>query len=275
MCFGDITADVLLPLQKFVLCSLKSVTDLLWTFVVPRYPGVGLNPSQWNSKGMFKNVQSHIRLLWIYLTQQSISKQDLTIWVPAHLIGQPSKAPFIPELLWQAGTFKNPPLQPFESRHDLFNLLTGSKASHLVRLTQELTNTIFSEALRWFISQPRLNCLLERETWSTSHKNIAHRLLYSVFREQGRKEKAPERATWRTDSLLCLSILPRDTHNEQHWPTANGNQPPLPHVQLSTFCTQSAQCGQSRCHQSISEVTGWSQRIVIQLEKTTRNRRCM
>lgn len=36
----------------------------------------------------------------------------ITIWVPAHLIGQPAKAPFIPELLWQAGTFKNSPLQP-------------------------------------------------------------------------------------------------------------------------------------------------------------------
>lgn len=62
-----------------------------------------------------------------------LNKQNLTVWVPAHLIGQVSKAPFIPELLWQAGALKHSPLQPCESTHTaplIFEL--AQRASHLV-----------------------------------------------------------------------------------------------------------------------------------------------
>lgn len=75
-----------------------------------------------------------LNLIQTYLV---IFKLDLTFWVSAHVIGESSKAPFIPELVGQAGTFKNPPLQLCE-RTNVINL-TGSRV--LTQAYQRLSLT--------------------------------------------------------------------------------------------------------------------------------------
>ena len=171
-----------------------------------------------------------------------LNKQDLTVWVPAHLIGQVSKAPFIPELLWQAGALKHLPLQPCESNHthDPFNLRTGSTGltpgQRYLRVTHELTYTISSAALWWFISESHLKCLLERKVLKYTppkKNNKKTHLSLSVPSLIGRTGKKNTRVSARrTDSPLCLGVFKRQAHNEHTDPTANDTAPPFPQVQL-------------------------------------------
>lgn len=116
--FANISANVSLPSLNFlsyILLEAATLPHLLKMFVVCYISGL-------NSSAR-KSQREHLKEMFfptnstfiVFKTDNTKSKHDCTIWVSAHLIGNPSKAPFILKLLWQARTFENPPLQPCES----------------------------------------------------------------------------------------------------------------------------------------------------------------